>query len=126
MDNDSQRNSHLTPTSDVLQSLLQNGKSPLAKGFTRWRVWREWGQIVGPELARHTEPVDYKQGILFIWVKSSARMQEVSFLSREIMHKINGFLKRKWVNRLRYTLNPHKLPPVDQVGKGLNQLLGKK
>ena len=122
MSSQSRRQGRLSCTSDVLQSLLQDGKSPLAKGFLRWRVWKEWPTVVGQEIARHTEPVDYRQGVLYVWVKNSTRMQEVSFLSRQIISKINEFVGRKWVIRIRYTLDPKSIPDREQFKGQLNKI----
>ena len=122
MSSQSRRQGRLSCASDVLQSLLQDGKSPLAKGFLRWRVWKEWPTVVGQEIARHTEPVDYRQGVLYVWVKNSTRMQEVSFLSRQIISKINEFVGRKWVIRIRYTLDPKSIPDREQFKGQLNKI----
>jgi len=120
------RKSQLTSVSDVLQTLLQNGKSPLSQGFSRWRVWRDWNRIVGEEVARHTVPVDYKQGMLYLWVNSSARMQEISFMSQQIRRRVNEHMGRNWVSRIRFTLNKNDIPSQQELEQKLSSLLEKK
>ena len=81
---DENRKSHLSPVASVLQSLLQNSKSPLSEQFIRWRLWQKWDEVVGEEIAKHSMPVSYLDGTLYVWVKSAPRMQEMTFLVREI------------------------------------------
>jgi len=38
----------------VLQSLFENSKSPLANGFQRWNLEREWSTVVGAQLGNAT------------------------------------------------------------------------
>ena len=104
------RKSRLLSTSDVLQSLLQNSKSPLSQGFTRWRLWHNWSKVVGESVAAHSNPVGYSHGTLYVWVDSSVRMQEMIFLIKPIRKKINDYIGKKWVNGIRFTLDPKNVP----------------
>lgn len=100
----------LTPSSEVLQTLLQKSKSPLSQGFTRWKVWSQWREIVGPNIASHSQPLGYLKGTLYVWVDSSSRMQEMIFLVSSFRDKINQHLGKKWVHSLRFTLNAGSVP----------------
>ena len=100
----------LRSASNVLQSLLQNSKFPLSEQFKRWRLWKEWAQIVGPNLAMGSEPVDYLQGTLVVWVKSSAHMQEMNYLNESIRNRVNAFFKETWVRDVRFTLKRGESP----------------
>lgn len=95
----------LLPVSEVLQRLLGNGKSPLSDGFLRWKIWRFWERIVGPTLAGQCEPVGYDRGRLFIWVKNSTRMQEIRFFETNLKEKVNAYVGREWVRKVRFTLD---------------------
>jgi len=48
-----------------------------------------WPEVVGAQLARKTEVRSLKQGKLFVWVKTSAWQNELSFLRSEIIRKLN-------------------------------------
>jgi predicted nucleic acid-binding Zn ribbon protein len=100
----------LTAVSDVLQNLLENSKLPISEQFTRWKLWRKWDEVVGPTLAPHTLPVGFLRGTLYIWVKSSAWMQQLSFAAGPLKSKINSYLGREYVRQIRFTLDRHSVP----------------
>ncbi|MEQ1665406.1 MAG: DUF721 domain-containing protein [Bdellovibrionales bacterium] len=104
------RASALTSVDKVLQSLLQSSKSPLADQFLRWRLWSSWDAVVGEEIAKHCMPVGFLNGTLYIWVKSSARMQEMIFLVKPIQNKINEHIGNTFVNAIRFTLDRKSVP----------------
>ena len=122
---DENRKSHLSPVASVLQSLLQNSKSPLSEQFIRWRLWQKWDEVVGEEIAKHSMPVSYLDGTLYVWVKSAPRMQEMTFLVREIRKKINDFAGKYWVNSIRFTLDRKSCPLPQESAEGLRQFLDK-
>lgn len=106
-------------SADVLQSLFQNSKSSLGQGFTRWKLWGEWGKIVGDSIAQHSTPVGYRQGVLYIWVSCSPRMQEMMFLAGEIKDKINRHLGKNWIRRIQFTLDRKDVPTLEDAPQSL-------
>lgn len=106
--------SRLESATHVLQSLLQNGKSPLAHQFLRWKLWRYWDEVVGPSAAKHTLPVAYDRGRLVVWVSDSARLQEMTFMARHLIQRINEFIGRRWVTNIRFTLDRHSVPDPEK------------
>ncbi len=115
--------SRLLPASNVLQALLANGKSPLSEQFTRWKLWRNWEEIVGPSIGKHSSPVDFKKGRLTVWVSSSARMQEMRFLVGSIKDKINKYLGREYVKFVQFTLDRKSVPDVDSSDPAFRDFL---
>jgi hypothetical protein len=118
------RKSQLMPTADVLQSLLQNRKSPLTEQFTRWKVWNAWPEVVGEEIARSTLPVGYLKGTLYIWVKSAPRMQEMIFMLEAIQTRINQFCGSRWVKTIRLTLDRRSVPQLADSTQEMRDFLG--
>lgn len=118
-----QHKAKLEDASDVLQSLLGKGKGPLAQSFTRWKLWSNWSQVVGPSMAEHSAPVDYYKGCLVVWVDSSARLQEMVFLVRQIRDQINEYVGRKWIRSIKFTLDRHHVPQQDEVSKGFHKAI---
>lgn len=125
MAKDPKKKTELLPASRVLQAILGSGKSPLSDGFLRWKIWRFWSQIVGPTLSAHCEPVGYQRGKLFIWVKSSARMQEIRFFEETLKTKVNEHVGKTWVRTIRFTLDRHEVPKVAEVSEEFKQMLEK-
>lgn len=97
-------------SSEVLMSLFEDGKSPLSEQFIRWKLWAKWAEIVGPTVSQHTEPVGYKNGTLYLWVKNSTWMQQMIFMREPIKEAINSKLKKKFVYMIRFTLDRHDVP----------------
>ena len=95
----------LQEASDVLQGLLQNSKSQLSDGFQRWRLEQHWNSIVGQTIAEQTLPVAFDKGILFIWVRHSAWMQQLWYFQDAIKDKVNEHLGRDWVRGVKFTLS---------------------
>ncbi len=106
----------LTPVSDVLQSLLQNGKSPLASGFTRWKLEQKWADVVGAQLAEDTLPVGFDRGVLYIWVRHPTWIQQLSFFQSDIVQKVNEYLGYKYARSVRFTLD--RKASVDSSSSG--------
>lgn len=104
------REGQLLDASRVLQGLLNNGKSALSDQFLRWKIWRFWPSIVGETLAKTCEPVGFERGRLYLWVKSSTRMQEVRFFEATLKQKINEHVGRTWVRSIRFTLDRRGVP----------------
>jgi hypothetical protein len=95
----------LIAASDVLQSLLQNGKSPLSPGFTRWRLEKEWVQVVGESTAAVSLPVSYDKGTLWLWVQHPSWMQQLSFFELDICQRVNTHLGYDYARKVRFTLD---------------------
>lgn len=113
----------LLSASRVLQGLLGNGKSPLSDGFLRWKIWRFWPTIVGATFAKYCEPVGFERGKLFIWVKTSARMQEIRFFEEQLKAKVNEYVGREWVRYIKFTTDRHGVPNADAVSPEFKRML---
>jgi len=117
------RKGDLQGASRVLQGVLGNGKSPLSAQFLRWKIWRFWPQIVGETLGRVCEPVGFERGRLYVWVKSSARMQEIRFFEDTLREKINEHVGSKWVRNIRFTLDRHGVPNAEEMSPQFKKFL---
>jgi len=111
---------------EVLQMLLQNSKSPLSNQFLRWRVWKDWKSLVGPQIAAKCQPVGYHRRVLYIWVESSAWMQQLSFFAAQMKQKINDYAGKQWVGSIRFTLDRKSVPSSEENLKDLEKILSKK
>ena len=110
-------------SADVLQSLFQNSKSSLGQGYTRWKLWREWDQVVGESIAKYSTPVGYKRGVLYVWVNSSPRMQEMTFLAGDIKSRINRYLGENWIRRIHFTLDRKDVPDLDEASESFKNFI---
>ncbi|MFM6928723.1 MAG: DUF721 domain-containing protein [Bdellovibrio sp.] len=106
----------LTLGSEVLQRLFENGKSPLSEQFMRWKLWAKWEEVVGPTIAKNAEPVGFQRGVLFVWVRNSAWMQQMIFLKDQIRDTINQKFENNFVKHIKFTLDRRDVPHDDQEG----------
>jgi predicted nucleic acid-binding Zn ribbon protein len=100
----------LTTSSEVLHALFENGKSALSLQFLRWKMWKMWSEYAGTTIAANTEPVGYRQGVLYLWVKSASWMQQLVFMREPLAQKINEKLGFKYVYEIRLTLDRRSVP----------------
>ena len=119
------RASQLNPAASVLQSLLKSSKSPLSNQFIRWQLWNEWETVVGAEIAKHTMPVGFLGGTLYVWVKNAARMQELVFICQPLREKINDHIGASFVKFIRFTLDRKSVPSPQESEEGLREFLSK-
>jgi predicted nucleic acid-binding Zn ribbon protein len=104
------KKSNLKAGSDVLQALFENGKSELSVHFIRWKLWKKWSEYVGPTMGAISEPVGYQRGVLFVWVKNSAWMQQLVFMREHMRDTINKKLQQEYVKEIRLTMDRKSVP----------------
>ncbi|MBX3016619.1 MAG: DUF721 domain-containing protein [Bdellovibrionaceae bacterium] len=110
----------------VLQGLFENGNSPLSAPFQRWKMWKRWPEFVGPTMAEVTEPVGLQKGTLYIWVKNSTWMQQVSFLKEQLRVSLNQKLGQKnTIRRIQLTLNRNLVPQDPEALAQLKETIQK-
>jgi predicted nucleic acid-binding Zn ribbon protein len=117
------RTGSLSSASEVLQSLFENSKSPLADQFLRWNLWRNWKDIVGPTIAQNTDPVGFDRSTLYVWVKSASWMQELIFISDFLVKTINERVGHNYVKQVRFTLDRRAVPKLDNAPPDMKNFL---
>ena len=73
----------------------------LEDGLRGWRAVEGWPETVGPNLARRTRAVEYRDGTLLVEVEGSAWMQEMSLLKPQLIQRINARLGADVVRDVR-------------------------
>ncbi|OYZ18109.1 MAG: hypothetical protein B7Y39_14170 [Bdellovibrio sp. 28-41-41] len=97
-------------SSQVLQSLFENGKSPLSEHFLRWKLWSRWKELMGDGIAENSEPVGYYQKKLYIFVKNSSVMHHMYFLKKNMIKKIAKEFHPTFVRDIIFTLDKRSVP----------------
>ncbi len=96
---------------EVLKSLLDTKKGgPVSDNFMRWKLWLNWSDVVGATIAQNCEPVSYHNGTLWLWVKNSVWMQQISFMVEPIKNTINQKYQKDYVKEVRLTLDRRTVP----------------
>ncbi|KQC12538.1 MAG: hypothetical protein APR63_02565 [Desulfuromonas sp. SDB] len=82
---------------DVLDDLLKKA------GTHRAAVM--WNQLVGEQIAQHTNPVGVKHKILIVEVVNPVWRQQLEFLKQEILEKLNHNLpNQKKIKKIKFIL----------------------
>ena len=71
----------------------------LGKKLLQYEVVNEWEKIVGKKIASVTTAEKVVDGKLIVRVNSSAWRNELSFLKREIIKKINNLINKKYIKK---------------------------
>jgi predicted nucleic acid-binding Zn ribbon protein len=88
---------------DALSAYLK--QSGLRGRVEQNEVVAQWPSLVGPRIARVTEPLHVTaDGVLFVAVKSSAWIAELSLLEPELLRALNAPGRGKPIGRIRYHL----------------------
>lgn len=89
----------MKPLAGIMPGLL--AKLGLADAANGWRAIGEWSSLAGPRIARHSRAVRFDSGVLTVEVEGSAWMQELGYLKRELVRKINQHLGSDVVHDVR-------------------------
>ena len=115
---------NLQPVSNILETILTDGKGPLSDQFLRWKIWNNWAEIVGPVVGGYSSPVGFEDGTLYVWVKSPVHMQELSFGLDLLRVKVNQFAKRAWIKAIRLTLDRKDVPQTEDAPQDFRDFIG--
>lgn len=81
------KQSDCEPIANIIGKVLQTCQG--GEGQNARAVWDLWDRVVGEALARNAQPAAFKQRILLVHVSSSVWMQELHFLKKELITRLN-------------------------------------
>ena len=85
--------------SDVLK---QTG---VADRIAQANVFPQWPQLVGPQIAKVTEPLSVtRQGTLFVAVSTNAWMTELALMEPELLRRLNERTGRLQIKKIRWQI----------------------
>jgi predicted nucleic acid-binding Zn ribbon protein len=88
---------------DVMSDVLK--KSGLADRVAQATIIPDWPSIVGPQIARVTEPLSVTpQGTLFVAVTTNAWMTELSLLEPDLLRRLNQRTGRLSIRKIRWQI----------------------
>lgn len=97
-DNILMRKQRFVSLGEIIEKALVNFKKE--RNSPAEKIIREWKDIVGTEIAKVARPVKIKFGTIFVNVENSAWLQELFFLEREILNKLNKQTKGKPIKKI--------------------------
>jgi predicted nucleic acid-binding Zn ribbon protein len=74
----------------ILQRIIEQYglQGPMAEYYLK----QHWAEVVGEQIASHTQPVQIRFHKLYLSIDSPAWMQELAFLKSELLEKVNAAL----------------------------------
>ncbi len=99
---------------DVLAGLL--GQHGIARELREHRILARWRDIVGETLAQRTWPDGLERGILWVRVKNSSWLHQLSFLRDDLVARLGRELgDPPLVREIRFHVGPRQLVPDDDA-----------
>jgi predicted nucleic acid-binding Zn ribbon protein len=101
--NNSNREVNLNPTdpqsiSDVLKNLIQDRE--WQSGIAEGNLFANWENIVGAEIAEHTEPIAILDGVLTIRTSSTAWATQLNLISNDVLLSLQASAPGALVEKL--------------------------
>jgi predicted nucleic acid-binding Zn ribbon protein len=88
---------------EALAKYLQ--KSGIGEQIEAISVIPEWPTLVGPAIAAVTTPVRVADGVLVVGVRSSAWMNELKMMEREIIRQVNVGRAKGRIEKIRFQMS---------------------
>ena len=89
-------------SSELVDSFLASHPRGPASGLIE--LWRHWEMVMGPELAALAYPLGAKGNILLVGAEDNFVLQELSFLSPEILERANAFMETEYFAKVELGL----------------------
>ena len=96
------RQKDLLKLGDVLQRTLK--RREVFVPFEDRKLLEIWRQSVGPQIATRTHPENIRRGTLFVKVATSVWMQQLQYMKKEIIEKMNRLHGGETVQNIRFVI----------------------
>lgn len=80
------------------------GKYRLEADHDLTKLWELWEDTVGQTIAENTRPAAFKGKILIVYVSSSTWMQQLQFLKKDIIAKVNKALGKELIEEIKFRI----------------------
>ncbi len=94
---------------DYMQSLGKPEQAILTK------LWQHWDMVMGEHIASLAWPLGAKDGVLIVGGEDAISVQELSFMSMEILERANAFMEKDFFSTVKVRLSLDKTPLHEAV-----------
>ena len=94
---------------DLLSAFLRG--TPAEQRLKEGGIWLVWEEAVGSRIASHAVPTAFRDGTLTLAVDSAPWMQQLNFLKRELIAKVNDRLGEEMVKDIYMKAGKVSAPP---------------
>ncbi|HOD36267.1 MAG TPA: DciA family protein [Syntrophales bacterium] len=106
------RQKDLLKLSDVLQRALKQRE--VFVPFEDRKLMEIWQESVGLQIATRTHPENIRRGTLFVKVATSVWMQQLQYMKKEIIEKMNRLQGGEAVRDIRFVIGEISPGPADK------------
>ena len=78
------------------------GRSSMADKFRRYGLWNRWPELVGSEVASHSQPARWQGNTLVVRVEHPAWIQELTYLKPQMIESIKEKLPKTPIKEIRF------------------------
>jgi hypothetical protein len=78
--------------------------------FLLTRLWRDWPDVVGPQIAELARPLGHRRTTLIIGVEDSMVMQEMNLYAPALIEQANDYLGMKFFDKVQLELIGEQVP----------------
>ncbi len=90
MANDRKRMKRPAPLTDLIETVFRG--TPAEQRLREGRIWLLWDAVVGAQIAARARPARFSAGVLTVTVTSAPWMQQLTFLKKGLLDKLNAAL----------------------------------
>lgn len=101
------------PVSNLLGDLLRG--TPAELRLKEGRIWVVWEEAVGSRIAAHAQPATFREGTLTLHVDSSPWLQQLNYLKKDLIAKVNDALGEELVKELQFKGGKVRWSPPDKA-----------
>jgi hypothetical protein len=103
------------PLSELFSAVFRG--TPAETRLREGAIWQVWPAAVGKQIAGRARPVAIRDGILTVAVTSAPWMQQLTFLKKGIIEKLNTSLGEDLVRDIQLKAGRPESPPVPKEAK---------
>ena len=89
-------------SSELVEQFLKS--QPKNASLNLVELWRHWGMVLGPNLEGLAFPLGHKDSVLLIGAEDNLVLQELSFMTSDILERVNAFLEQPFFTHVQLSL----------------------
>ncbi|WP_367620739.1 DUF721 domain-containing protein [Geomonas oryzisoli] len=109
------------PVTDLLTALLRG--TPAELRLKEGRIWEVWDEAVGDKIAAHAQPAAFREGTLTLHVDSPPWLQQLTYLKKELITKVNEALDQELVKEIQLKSGKVRKPAATSIKKPVRREL---
>ena len=104
--------SNFSSVSSILKALTQ--ATSWGQRLERNEVIRQWKEVVGPAVAKMTNPVEVKGRTLYVEVRDPVWLQQMVYVKESARRSLNKAVGEEALDRVYFRQADGSLPPLDE------------